>query len=93
MPGRGGLRRRGPELHATNLLAIRRTRPAIGQRVAVRAAWLDVPVIGLQPLGQLYERLTDTTWRCESGGGFTARIETGAAGFVTAYPGLWQQEL
>jgi hypothetical protein len=78
---------------ATNLLAIRRTGVAIGQRVAVRAAWLDFPVIALQPLEQIYGRLTDTSWRYESGGGtFTARLETGAAGFVTAYPGLWQQE-
>ena len=66
---------------------------AIGQRVTVRAAWLDFPVIRLQPLEQIYERLTATTWRYESGSGtFTARLETGAAGFVTAYPGLWQQE-
>jgi hypothetical protein len=78
---------------ATNLLAIRRMRPAIGQRVAVRAAWLDFPLIALQPLEQIYERLTDTSWRYESGGGtFTARLETGAAGFVTEYPGLWQRE-
>jgi hypothetical protein len=79
---------------ATNLLAIRRTRLGIGDRILVRAAWLDFPVIGLQPLEQSYQRLSDTTWRYESGGGtFTARLETGAAGFVTAYPGLWQQEL
>lgn len=78
---------------ATNLLAIRRLRAAIGQRVAVRAAWLDFPVIALQPLEQVYERLTETTWRYESGGGtFTASLEVGAAGFVTVYPGLWQQQ-
>jgi hypothetical protein len=78
---------------ATNLLAIRRTGAPVGQRVAVRSAWLDFPSLRLEPLDQSYERLGDTIWHYESNGGtFTARLVTNAAGFVVDYPGLWTRE-
>jgi hypothetical protein len=78
---------------ATNLLAIRRTGMAPGQRVAVRSAWLDFPSLRLEPLDQVYARLDDSAWRYESNGGtFTARLLTNAVGFVVDYPGLWTRE-
>lgn len=78
---------------ATNLLPIRRLRPAIGAPVEVRAAWLAFPELELQPLDQIYERLGESKYRYTShGGDFTAILEANAAGFVAYYPGLWRLE-
>ena len=78
---------------ATNLLPIRRIRLAIGAKAPVRAAWLRFPEMTLEPLDQIYERLSATRYRYESGGGtFVRTLETNVAGLVTDYPGLWQAE-
>ena len=78
---------------ATNVLPIRRLRPATGARLEVRAAWPLFPELELQPLDQTYERLGESQYRYTShGGDFTAILETNAAGFVTYYPGLWLLE-
>jgi len=78
---------------ATNLLPIRRLRLGVGEKAPVRAAWLRFPQMTLEPLDQIYERLSESRYRYESGGGsFTAVLETDAAGFVTRYQGLWQIE-
>ena len=78
---------------ATNLLPIRRSRLAVGQRVAVRAAWLRFPNLTLEVLDQTYERVSESRYRYESrGGSFVAMLETNAAGLVTRYPGLWIEE-
>jgi uncharacterized protein len=77
----------------TNLLPIRRLRLDIGERAAVRAAWLAFPACNLEPLDQVYERIAALTYRYESGGGaFVATLQVNAAGFVTSYPGLWHEE-
>jgi hypothetical protein len=77
----------------TNLLPIRRARPPVGARVAVRAAWLRFPELTLEPLDQTYERMLESRYRYESrGGSFVAMLETNAAGFVTSYPGLWVED-
>ena len=77
----------------TNLFPIRRLRLHIGERSAVRAAWLDFPACRLEPLEQVYERTGDCTYRYESGGGrFVATLQVNAAGLVTSYPGLWHEE-
>ena len=76
---------------ATNLLPIRRLQLAVGARAAVRAAWLRLPSVTLEPLEQTYERLTLSQYRYESGNGsFAAVLETNAAGLVTVYEGRWQ---
>jgi hypothetical protein len=78
---------------ATNLLPIRRSRLAVGARLSVRAAWLRFPELTLEPLDQIYERVSESQYRYESGGGsFVAMLEMNAAGLVTHYPGLWQVE-
>ena len=77
---------------ATNLLPMRRLGLAVGERAAVRAAWLDFPNVALTPLDQVYERLSEMEFHYESAGGFTARLAVGRGGFVTHYPGLWQSE-
>jgi hypothetical protein len=77
---------------ATNLLAMRRLRLAVGDRAAVRAAWLDFPNVALAPLDQVYERVSASRYRYESSGGFTALLDIGESGFISHYPGLWQCE-
>jgi hypothetical protein len=75
---------------ATNLLPIRRLGLAVGEEAEVRAAWLRIPGLTLEPLDQRYRRLDVTTYRYESDGGrFAADLRVGAAGFVVRYPGLW----
>jgi uncharacterized glyoxalase superfamily protein PhnB len=62
---------------STNLLPIRRLRLAVGQRAAVRAAWVRFPELTLEVLEQTYTRLSESTYLYESAGvlGFSvARI-------------------
>jgi uncharacterized protein len=78
---------------STNLLPIRRLNLEVGQEAQVRAAWLRFPSFQLEPLEQIYRRLSTTTWRYESAGGsFVRELEVNEEGFVTLYPGLWQAE-
>ena len=77
---------------ATNLLAMRRLRLAVGERAAVRAAWLDFPDVVLSPLDQVYERVSASRYHYESGDGFAALLDVGEGGFISHYPGLWQRE-
>jgi hypothetical protein len=78
---------------STNLLPIRRLSPAIGDRVAVRAAWLRFPSLTLEPLDQTYSRLAADLYRYESAGGsFVADLRVNSAGFVVDYPGIWRAE-
>jgi hypothetical protein len=49
--------------------------------------------IELEPLHQIYQRLDESTYHNESGGGgFVADLQLNATGFVTNYPGIWQAE-
>lgn len=78
---------------STNLLPIRRLDLSIGEKAAVRAAWLRFPGFTLEPLEQVYSRLGDGTYRYESAGGrFVAELEVDREGFVTRYPNLWEIE-
>ncbi len=76
---------------STNLLAIRRLDLAVGDEAEVRAAWLRFPSFTLEPLPQVYRRLSADTVRYESGGGaFVRDLTVDAAGFVTRYPGFFE---
>lgn len=78
---------------ATNLLPIRRLSLDVGERAAVRAAWLRYPELTLEPLEQSYERVGELRYRYESdGGAFSATLETAPDGFVRHYAGLWEEE-
>jgi len=78
---------------STNLLPIRRLNLSVGEQAAARAAWLRFPSFRLEPLEQVYRRLSDRTFRYESAGGsFVALIETNATGFVIEYPNFWTAE-
>ncbi len=76
---------------ATNTLPIRRLEPAIGEAVAVTAAWVRFPELTIEPLPQRYIRLAERRYRYESAGGaFVAEIEVDDLGMVTKYEGGWR---
>ncbi len=76
----------------TNTLPIRRLEPAIGEAVAVTAAWVRFPELTVEPLPQRYLRLADRRYRYESAGGaFVAEIEVDDLGLVTTYEGGWRR--
>jgi uncharacterized protein len=78
---------------STNLLPVRRLGLAVGQEATVKAAWLRFPSFKLEPLEQLYRRLSPATYRYESAGGtFVTELTVNAAGFVTDYPDYWVLE-
>lgn len=77
----------------TNTLPIRRLALGDGEGADVRAAWLRVPGLSLQPLEQRYQRHDVSHYRYESrGGAFVAELEVNAAGLVLDYPGGWRAE-
>jgi hypothetical protein len=77
---------------STNLLPIRRLKLGVGAEAAVRAAWLRFPSFALEPLEQLYRRLSERVYLYESGGGtFTADLEVDEAGFAILYPGIAEE--
>jgi hypothetical protein len=76
----------------TNTLPIRRLEPAIGEAVAVTAAWVRFPELTIEPLPQRYIRLAERRYRYESAGGaFVAEIEVDDLGLVTTYEGGWRR--
>ena len=77
----------------TNLLPVRRLRPALGRRVEVRAAWVRFPELTLEVLDQAYTRVDATTYLYESAGGaFRRHLSVNAVGFVVDYPDYWRAE-
>ncbi len=78
----------------TNLLAIRRLEPQVGQKVDTLAAWLKFPGLTLEPLPQSYHRISESKYRYESANGaFKSYLEVNNVGFVTHYPELWHAVL
>ncbi len=78
---------------STNLLPIRRLNLAVGEEASVRAAWLRFPSFTFEPLDQIYRRTGATTYVYESAGGrFVRELEVNEEGFVTLYPGFWQED-
>jgi hypothetical protein len=76
----------------TNTLPIRRLDPAIGESVAVTAAWVRFPELTIEPLPQTYTRLAERRYRYESAGGaFVAEIEVDDLGLVTTYQDGWRR--
>ena len=94
VPAGGRVHRRGPQLQPIHhLLPIRRLDLAVGVDAEVRAAWLRFPSFTLEPLPQVYRRLSEEVYRYESAGGaFVRDLTVDTAGFVTLYPGLFEPE-
>lgn len=78
---------------ATNLLPIRRLQLDVGQRAAVRAAWIRFPEFTAEVLDQVYTRQAGDRYLYESdGGAFRRELRVDAFGCVVEYPGLWRAE-
>jgi uncharacterized protein len=76
----------------TNTIPVRRLEPAIGEAVAMTAAWVRFPELTVEPLPQRYLRLAERRYRYESAGGaFVAEIEVDDLGLVTTYEGGWRR--
>jgi hypothetical protein len=74
-------------------LPIRRLNLEIGQRAEVKAAWLRFPSFELEPLSQVYERISEFKYRySSSAGAFVSELTVNKVGFVTLYPQLWEVE-
>ena len=79
---------------STNLLPIRRLQLVVGQKAAVRAAWLRFPTFELEPLEQIYARIAERVYRYESNGGrFIADVTVDAQGLVLDYGEIWSREV
>lgn len=78
---------------ATNLLPIRRLDLEPHQSSDVVAAWLDVSAGTLRRLEQRYERRSVSRYWYEAPSfGYTALLAVRPPGFVSNYPGLWEEE-
>lgn len=75
---------------ATNTLPIRRTRPGVGSRVELTAAWVRFPALAVEPLRQSYERKGERLYVYRSASGFRSEIEVDAFGLVRRYGDYWQ---
>jgi hypothetical protein len=77
----------------THVVAIRRLELAVGQDALVRAAWLRLPGLSLDPLEQAYLRVSERAYRYRAvGGGFEATLEVDDRGMVVRCPGHWERE-
>ena len=78
---------------ATNTLPIRRLGLHVGESAEVSAAWLRFPEMALERLDQRYTRVSESSYRYESGGGsFVRELSVSPDGIVQDYPGLWRAE-
>lgn len=78
----------------TNTLAIRRLALDIGQHARITVAWLRFPELDIIRSEQVYTRLTENTYRYESGtGDFRAELDVDEHGIVTRYGDYWREIL
>ena len=78
---------------ATNLSQLRRMALQIGQAADLPVAWLDVTDGTLVSLHQRYERRTTNAYGYEAAHfNYAALLTVRSSGFVSVYPGLWEEE-
>ena len=78
---------------ATNFAQLKRMNLGIGNKAEISVAWMDVDSVSLQPLPQIYERLSQDTYDYHSPQGpYRATLEIQATGFVRLYPELWEAD-
>jgi len=75
----------------TNSLPIKRLNLRRGEPRWVRAAWVKLPEMSVQPLDQEYTRLGASIYRYRSASGFTTRIKVDVFGLVVNYPRFWRR--
>ncbi len=78
---------------ATNYAQLRRLALQVGGNAKFDVAWMDVESTTLEPLPQLYKRISDRAYDYNSPqGAYRAILQLDENGFVTLYPDLWQTE-
>lgn len=76
---------------ATNMLAVRRLRLAIGEKADAPAAWLSPPNMKLRVLPQTYLRSAEFEYDYEAPtAGYKDRLLVSKLGAVVRYPGLFE---
>lgn len=75
---------------STNTLPIRRLGLSVGEAAQVRAAWVRVPNLSVEPLAQTYTRLGPLRYEYQSGSG-PLTLEVDELGLVTRYA-TWIRE-
>jgi uncharacterized protein len=76
---------------STNTLPIRRLQLKVGEHADLKVAWVRFPDLEVILSNQRYTRLTEDTYRYESGS-FQKDIEVDDAGLVVTYPDLFVRE-
>lgn len=75
----------------TSLLPIRRLRLPVGEEARVRAAWLRIPSLSVDPLDQVYQRIEDRRWfHALADGMFNAILDVDDMGLVQRYGQQWE---
>ena len=75
---------------STNLISVRRLNLRVGQHAEVIAAWIPYPEFRLEPLRQLYHRVSATAYAYECPAlCFRTQLTVDPDGCVTAYPPIW----
>ena len=78
---------------ATNFAQLRRMDLSVGEKTEITVAWMDVDSVSLEPLPQIYERLSEDTYDYNSPQGpYRATLKLQATGFVRLYPELWEAD-
>ncbi len=78
---------------STNLLPIRRLSLKQGEKKNETAAWIEFPSFQIRPLEQTYKRIDEHLYHYESANGeFQRNLLIDEEGFITKYPGFWEQE-
>jgi uncharacterized protein len=79
---------------ATNHPQLRRMALGVGQSDRITVAWMDVDSHGLEPLPQVYRRISEHAYDYDSPQGpYRATLQIAANGFVSHYPELWEMEV
>ena len=78
---------------ATNHAQLRRMNLRVGEKTQITVAWMDVDSISLEPLPQIYERVSERAYDYNSPQGpYRATLQLDDTGFVKLYPELWQAD-
>ena len=78
---------------ATNHAQLRRMNLGIGDKMQITVAWMDVDSVSLEPLPQIYERVSERAYDYDSPQGpYRATLQLEETGFVKLYPELWQAD-
>lgn len=78
---------------ATNHPQLRRMGLKVGQSAQITVAWIDADTDMLEPLTQVYRRVSEQAYDYHSPrNSYRETLEIAPNGFVSLYPGLWSMQ-